>query len=148
MKSNAVLGRFIIFMLLMGLPKNRAVASGNRIHPQSATADLLPLTQFLKTALDRAQVNSFSRTAYVLTRHSRIEHKLADKPDIISRPLTQPREPPNSGKETPSFISEGPIVYGPSGNDAKLTHSERRQCSRNLGLLFAIVDFCFWYTPI
>jgi len=75
MKSNALLGRFITFILLMGLPKNRAVASGNRMHPQPKTADLLPLTRFLKATLERVQEREILQARQACTCSARLQDR-------------------------------------------------------------------------
>ncbi len=57
MKSNDRLGWFITFILLSAAPKKRAVAVGKFTPIQPAIPDLLPLTRFLKNALDRVRAH-------------------------------------------------------------------------------------------
>lgn len=60
MKSNGRLERFITLILLLGLPKNQAVACNNT-HIQPALPDFLPLTRFLRATLDRVRVRELSK---------------------------------------------------------------------------------------
>jgi len=57
MKSNDRLGWFITFILLAAAPKKRAVAVSKSTPIQPAIPDLLPLTRFLKNALDRVRAH-------------------------------------------------------------------------------------------
>jgi hypothetical protein len=61
MKDKARLGFFITFILLSGLPKNRALAVPKFTHIQSAMPQLLPLTRFLKATLDRVRARESSQ---------------------------------------------------------------------------------------
>jgi hypothetical protein len=71
--SNAVLGRFITFILLLALPKNRAVAGSNLIHTQPAAADLLPLTRLLSATLDRVRAHEQLQVADNLVQNGGFE---------------------------------------------------------------------------
>jgi hypothetical protein len=57
MKDNDRLGWFITFILLSAVPKKRAVAVSNFTHIKPAMPDLLPLTRFLKNALDHVRAH-------------------------------------------------------------------------------------------
>jgi hypothetical protein len=60
MKTDALLERFITLILLLGLPHKQATAGSLR-HIQPTTADLLPLTRFLKTMLEQVRAHEVSQ---------------------------------------------------------------------------------------
>jgi hypothetical protein len=66
--SKDLLEKFISFILLLSLPKNRSALSGNSAHTEEVTAALLPLTQFLKAVLERVRTHEL-----LLTRSPRRE---------------------------------------------------------------------------
>lgn len=63
MKNDVRLGAFITFILLAAIPKNRSVAVSDFIHIQLAIPQPLPLTQFLRVALERIREHEIF-TAY------------------------------------------------------------------------------------
>ena len=75
MKSNCLLGKFISFILLLGLPKCRAVVSGTFIYTQPMTADLLPLTRFVLAVLDSVRAQEFAHA--VAADHTEVVFRFA-----------------------------------------------------------------------
>jgi hypothetical protein len=55
------LRQFITFILLLSVPKNRAALGGDSAHTEQRQPDLLPLTQFLKTTLERVRAHELSQ---------------------------------------------------------------------------------------
>ena len=55
MKDNARLGFFISLILLASVPKNPSIAVSDFLHLRPVVPQLLPLTQFLKIALERVR---------------------------------------------------------------------------------------------
>jgi hypothetical protein len=60
-------------MLLLGLPKSRVFVSGDLIHTQPTTADLLPLTRFVLAVLESVRHQEF------------IQAVAADRTEIVFR---------------------------------------------------------------
>jgi hypothetical protein len=60
MKDDIRLGAFITFILLAATPKNRSAAVSDFIHIQLAIPQLLPLTQFMRIALDSIREHDIS----------------------------------------------------------------------------------------
>ena len=61
MKSQAQLGHFITFVLLLHL--SHISGSSNPTHSRPVVADSLSLTQFLKSALERARAHESNRAS-------------------------------------------------------------------------------------
>ena len=59
MKHDVQLRSFITFILLAAIPKNRSAVVSDLTHVQPATPRLLPLTEFLAMALERARIHNF-----------------------------------------------------------------------------------------
>jgi len=75
MKPTGLLGRFISFILLLGLPKSRAVVSGNFIYAQPATADLLPLTRCVLAVLDSVRAQELAHA--IASDHTEVVFRFA-----------------------------------------------------------------------
>jgi len=61
MKSQAQMGRFITFVLLLHM--SHISGSSNPIHSQPTVADSLSLAQVLKAAMERARAHESNRTS-------------------------------------------------------------------------------------